>query len=173
MDEPPDNQIDAMRRAIRAAEEAAEQRRLAKEASLPAPAARDTVDEALVADALAALLGGEEPAGALELDVEEDVDALIAQLEASVPDPEGPLADGELVVLPSGTPPRPWYLDAAEAGMPEAIKHAPGGKDVKQLLQALLVEMGDVKRTNAMILERLAGLEEKVERVNRHLKPPR
>jgi hypothetical protein len=40
-------------------------------------------------------------------------------------------------------------------------------------LQALMVEIGDVKRTNALIMEQLTRMEEKVERTNRQLKERR
>lgn len=72
-------------------------------------------------------------------------------------------------VPPPEAAPEPWYTARAKAALPAAARDVPGGDTLHGLLTAVLVELGDVKRTNAMILERLAVIEERVERNNRLL----
>lgn len=89
----------------------------------------------------------------------------------ALPEPEARSGDPEEVVwVPSeAEAPEPWYEARARAALPASARDVPGAGTVPGLLTALLVELGDMKRTNAMIVERLARLEERAERTNRLL----
>jgi hypothetical protein len=164
----------AMKVAMRAAEEAAAARLAAKKAE------RATEPEPEEYELLAELALINEP---LDLDSRPfisyalgdspELESLIAQAAAIVPDTSGEERDGDLVLLKPPTTVKPWYEEAAEAALPMALKGIVGPIDVKTLLQALMVEIGDVKRTNALLLELITRMDEKVERVSRQLKDKR
>jgi hypothetical protein len=78
---------------------------------------------------------------------------------------------GELVIVRPEEQVQTWYELAAEQALPSALRDIDGPVDVKRLLSALLVEIGDVKRTNAMLMDQLARIEEKVDRTNRTIRP--
>ena len=77
---------------------------------------------------------------------------------------------GDLVVFKPHDQAKAWYELAAEEALPASLREVKGAVDVKMLLQALLVEIGDVKRTNAILMEHMTRLEEKVDRTNRFLR---
>lgn len=171
----------AVRLAMKAAAEAAEARAKAK-AEARAAAGELTPDdedwEVIAATAVdrwafehgaeageqAAIdLGGEEAPS-------EDMDALVRAIERELPDAPGEEVHGDLVIKRQEDQAKAWYELAATEALPEQLRDLAGPVDVKRLLTALLVEVGDVKRTNAMLMEQLARIEEKVERTNRHLR---
>jgi hypothetical protein len=166
--------LEAMRQAMKQAEEAAERRRLAKLAEQEAQEASDL-------DELAELALMSEPVERttrptflpFALDEDHDLGKLISEVADQIPD--NPFEDrhGDLVVVRHEAQATPWYQQAAEAALPAALRGVAGPTDVKTLLQALMVEIGDVKRTNALIMEQLTRMEEKVERTNRQLKERR
>jgi hypothetical protein len=166
--------LEAMRQAMKAAEEAAERRRLAK---LQEAAA----EEADNMDMLAELALINEPVDrkaeptfvSYALDEDHDLASLISQVSRQIPDNPNEERDGDLVVVRHDVPASPWDQEAAEAALPSALRGIVGPVDVKTLLQALIVEIGDVKRTNAAIMDYLVRLEEKVDRTNRTLKDRR
>lgn len=167
--------LDAMRQAMKDAEEAAERRRIAKLGG-EASASPDLDIEMLAELALIQepVTTSAQPAHfAYAIEETEDLDLLIAQATATIPDGPGEERDGDLVVINHEIPAKPWYQEAAEAALPEALRQMAGPTDIKALLQALIVEVGDVKRTNALIMEQLSRVEEKVERTNRQLKERR
>jgi hypothetical protein len=180
-DDPPENeaalspQLEAMHRAMRQAEEAAERRRQAK---LQAREDQEADPEIAM---LAELALVNEPVDrnqkptfvSYALGDENDLDSLIAEAAAQTPDAPGEERDGDLVIMRHENQAAPWYQEAAEAALPAALRELAGPVDVKTLLQALIVEIGDVKRTNALLLEHLTRVEEKVDRTNRQLKDRR
>jgi hypothetical protein len=112
----------------------------------------------------------EEPTGiqpTFYLTTSEDIDTLIAELERTLPDAPSDEVHGDLVIKRSEEKVRAWYDLAAEDALPAALRTAPGPIDVKRLLTALLVEVGDIKRTNAILMEQLTRIEEKLDRNNR------
>jgi hypothetical protein len=167
--------LEAMRRAMKAAEDAAERRRLAKQAEQQAEDAQSDMD--MLAEL--ALMG--EPVERTQrptflpfaLDEAHDLSALIEEVAEQIPDNPNEERHGDLVVVRHEAQAAPWYQEAAEAALPAALRGIAGPTDVKTLLQALIVEIGDVKRTNALIMEQLSRMEEKVERTNRTLKDRR
>lgn len=159
-----DPHLIAMREAMQAAEEAAERRRLAKVAA--AHGERGRPDELPEAPSPAK----EAHNVAFELGEAVDLGGLIAELEAILPDVSNEERHGDLVLLRSDAQPDPWYRQASEEALPAALRAIKGPIDVKTLLQALLIEVGDVKRTNAILLEHMTRLEEKIDRTNRHLR---
>ena len=173
MSEPFSPQLEAMQRAMKAAEEAAEARRLAKLASLenePAAPALDEDMEIILATAVGSTPYDEAASDHLHLGEDEDLGAILEQLDAEIPDLADREVHGDLVVFKPADQAKPWYELAAEEALPAPLREVKGPIDVKMMLQALLVEIGDVKRTNAVIMEQLARLEEKVDRTNRSLK---
>jgi hypothetical protein len=166
-------QLEAMQRAMKAAEEAAEQRRQAKlAAEAAAPEAPDELDDdmAVILATAVGSLPDEPEAEHYHLGDEGDLGALIAALDAQIPELGDREQHGDLVVFKPQDQAKAWYELAAEAAMPEALREVKGAVDVKMLLQALLVEIGDVKRTNAILMEHMTRLEEKIDRTNRHLR---
>lgn len=173
MSEPESPAVQAMREAMRLAAQAAEERQEAKRKGRQSQR-DDDAWQVIVETAVS--LPDPEPEERLEtytLDTEEDLESLIAQVEATIPDHDGDEVDGELVIKRHESPVQPWYMLAAEEVMPEALRGLKGPTDVKQLLYALLVEVGDVKRTNAIVMEMLQRLEEKVDRTNRLMRERR
>lgn len=172
--EPSSPALEAMKQAMRAAEQASKARQEAKRAfgERQAPASDEI-------DMLANLAAADEPEDFLAalqphvLEDDLDLDLLVAQASAEVPELENEERDGDLVVMKQGVSAQPWYQEAAEAALPEALKGVTGPMDVKTLLTALMVEIGDVKRTNALLLDLVTRVEEKVDRVNRQMKDRR
>ncbi|MDB5095622.1 MAG: hypothetical protein JWM80_43 [Cyanobacteria bacterium RYN_339] len=167
--------LEAMRQAMKQAEDAAARRRHAKAQEQAAEEAAASMDN------LAELALINEPVDrkakpmfvSYALDEDHDLASLISQVSQQIPDNPNEDRDGDLVVVRHEVAATPWYQDAAEAALPAALRGMVGPVDVKGLLQAMLVEIGDVKRTNAIILEQLARMEEKVDRTNRQLKDKR
>lgn len=169
-------QLDAMQRAMKAAEEAAEKRRLAKLAAAEADPGMPGMDddmEIILATAVGSLPSDEPEAEHFHLDEDEDLGALLAVLDQQIPDLSDREQHGDLVVFKPQDAAKAWYELAAEEALPAALREVKGAVDVKMLLQALLVEIGDVKRTNAILMDQLARLEEKVDRTNRFMKERR
>jgi hypothetical protein len=171
-------QLDAMQRAMKAAEEAAELRRLAKLAGREAAAESGLpeLDEEL--DVILATAVGSLPSDAVEADhftlsEPDELGDILAQLDAQIPDMADREVDGDLVVFKPADAAKAWYELAAAEALPAPLREIKGPIDVKMMLQALLVEIGDVKRTNALIMDQLARLDEKVDRTNRSLKDRR
>ena len=122
-DEPPETeaplspQLEAMHRAMRQAEEAAEKRRLAK------LQAREEQDEDPELAMLAELALVNEPVDrnqkptfvSYALGDENDLDLLIAEAAAQTPDAPGEERDGDLVIMRHENQAAPWYQEAAEA----------------------------------------------------------
>lgn len=100
-----------------------------------------------------------------------DVDDLVEELARSLPDVPQDERHGDLVIKRSEDHTPAWYELAANEALPAALRDVGGPLDVKRLLTALLVEVGDVKRTNAMLMEQLARIEEKVDRTHRAIRP--
>ncbi|HEY9720402.1 MAG TPA: hypothetical protein V6D47_00190 [Oscillatoriaceae cyanobacterium] len=173
MSEPESPAVQAMREAMRLAAQAAEERQEAKRKGR----ALERDDEAwqVIVETAVSLPDPEpeEPLGTFNLSDGDDLDALIAQVEATIPDTSDDEVDGDLVIKRPDSPVQPWYMLAAEEVMPAALRGLKGPTDVKQLLYALLVEVGDVKRTNAIVMEMLQRLEEKVDRTNRLMRERR
>lgn len=180
MDEQESPQLMAMRAAMKQAEEAAEQRRLAKlkaqESGGDFRHDMDTLEDLQVIAETRVYSEFEELPPAFEtfsLAEDEDLGQLIEQLDAEIPDPDNIERHGDLVVFKPEDPAQPWYTLAGEEALPAALQGMKGPLDVKRLLHALMVEVGDVKRTNAIIMDQLLRLEEKVDRTNRLLKERR
>lgn len=114
---------------------------------------------------------GDGPVPTYSLEEDSDIAALVAELDRTLPDLPGEETHGDLVIQFPEQQNATWYELAAEEALPAALRDIPGSMDVKRLLTALLVEIGDVKRTNAMLMEILARIEEKVDRTNRSLRP--
>jgi hypothetical protein len=168
-------QLEAMQRAMKAAEVAAEQRRLAKLAAEGDGGRFDVTDApdddmAVILATAVGSLPDEAEAEHYHLGDEGDLGALIAALDAQIPEMGDREEHGDLVVFKPQDQAKAWYELAAEAALPESLREVKGAIDVKLLLQALLVEIGDVKRTNAILMEHMTRLEEKVDRTNRHLR---
>lgn len=176
MNEPLSPQIEAMQRALQAAEEAAEKRRLAKlaasEAEFDAPGLDEDL-EVILSTAVGSLPTDEPTEEHFFLTDADDLGAILEQLDAEIPDLSDREDHGDLVVMRPDAAAKAWYELAAEEALPAALREIKGPIDVKMMLQALLVEIGDVKRTNAIIMDQLARLEEKVDRANRSLKDKR
>jgi phage shock protein A len=164
--------LEAMKVAMQAAEEAAAARRAAKKREqADAPEAYETLAElALIAEPLEL---DSRPFISYALGDSPELESLIAEAAAVVPDGADDERDGDLVVLKPVSTVKPWYEEAAEAALHANFQSVAGPIDVKSLLQALMVEIGDVKRTNALLLELITRLDEKVERVSRQLKERR
>lgn len=171
----------AVRMAMRAAAEAAEARAKAKAAARAAAGELTPGDEdweviaATAVDRWAFEHGADDRMEeTLELGGEEappeDLDALVRAIERDLPDMPDEEVHGDLVIKRSEDQAKAWYELAATEALPAQLRDVAGPVDVKRLLTALLVEVGDVKRTNAMLMEQLARIEEKVERTNRHLR---
>ncbi|MFN3428881.1 MAG: hypothetical protein ACK46X_02890 [Candidatus Sericytochromatia bacterium] len=178
MNEPLSPQIEAMQRALQAAEAAAEKRRLAKlaasEMAFDAPGLDLDEDLAVImATAVGSLPTDEPMEDHFFLSEGDDLGAILEQLDAEIPDLTDREHHGDLVVMRPDAAAKAWYELAAEEALPAALREIKGPIDVKMMLQALLVEIGDVKRTNAIIMDQLARLEEKVDRTNRSLKDKR
>lgn len=186
-DAPPETpSMVAVRLAMKAAEEAAEARAKAKaEARARSAAGELTPDdedwEVIAATAVDrwAFEHGEAEAEPLALDLglgdepleaAEDLDALVQAVEQALPEMPTDEVHGDLVIKRHDDKLKAWYELAAEEALPASMRDVAGPVDVKRLLTALLVEVGDVKRTNAILMEQLARIEEKVERTNRHLR---
>ncbi|MEB3197381.1 MAG: hypothetical protein VKP62_09275 [Candidatus Sericytochromatia bacterium] len=176
-----EQRLAAMRDAIAAGERAARARANAKRQRAQDPLDREAahVIEATVQapPELPAELLPLEPPGpaphAFELGSPEDLANLIAELDRVLPDSPVDEVHGDLVIKRSDERYQAWYELAAQDALPAALREIKGPIDVKRLLTALLVEVGDVKRTNAMLLEHLARIEEKLDRNNRMLRQPR
>jgi hypothetical protein len=169
-------QLDAMQRAMKAAEEAAEKRRLAKLAAAETDALPAELDEdmaVILATAVGSLPSDEPEAEHFHLDEAGDLGSLLAELDRQIPDMADREQHGDLVVFKPQDQAKAWYELAAEEALPASLREVKGAVDVKMLLQALLVEIGDVKRTNAILMEHMARLEEKVDRTNRFLRERR
>jgi hypothetical protein len=172
--------LHAMRAAMQAAAEAAEARAQAKAARRARERAAGPLEpgeedyEVLAAtarDPEALELPALSPA--FELGEAEDVDAIVAELNRLVPEQPTDEVHGDLVIRRGEEQVQAWYELAAQAALPRQIRDVAGPVDVKGLLTALLVEIGDVKRTNALLMDQLARIEEKVDRTNRNLRQPR
>lgn len=100
----------------------------------------------------------------------EDLDDLVRAVERELPEMPKDEVHGDLVIKSHEEKVKAWYDLAAEEALPASLRDAAGPVDVKRLLTALIVEVGDVKRTNAMLMEQLARIEEKVDRTNRHIR---
>lgn len=164
--------IEAMRHAMRAAEEAARARAESKK--------HEQRDAGRDVDMLAELALLEQPFAPIDsanmqyaLDEMLDVQSLIQEAAAIVPEPQNEERDGDLVLLKHEAQAAPWYQEAGEAALPAGLKGIAGPIDVKTLLTALMVEIGDVKRTNAILMEMVSRVEEKVDRVSRQMKDRR
>jgi hypothetical protein len=176
----PSPALAAMRAAMQAAAEAADARAKAK-ASQRAHrrAAGDLAPGEEDYEVLAATARDPEAlelstsARAYELDEGDDVESLVAELDRLLPEQPGDEVHGELVIKRAEEQVQAWYQLAAEAALPQRLRDVAGPVDVKGLLTALLVEIGDVKRTNALLMEQLARIEEKVDRTNRSMRQPR
>jgi hypothetical protein len=172
--------LQAMREHMRLAEQAAEERQRAK-AKVRSRQVPDLDDEDLRVIAETAIQHAvveEEPelppAGeTFVLAEDDDLDLLVAQVSAAIPDLNDEDVHGDLVVKRHEARNEPWYKLAAEESLPETLKSMNGPADIKHVLHALMVEVGDVKRTNAILMEMLQRLEEKVDRTNRHLRERR
>lgn len=102
-----------------------------------------------------------------QLSAPENIENLVAELERILPDAPSDEVHGDLIIKRSEEKVRAWYDMAAEDALPAALRATPGPIDVKRLLTALLVEVGDIKRTNALLMEQLSRMEEKLDRINR------
>lgn len=184
MDEQDNPQLKAMHAAMKQAEEAAERRRLAKlkaEAEAPAPFELDAdlaEDLRVIQETRVVRTCEDEPIEEVQdepvaLDVPDDLEAVLRQLDAEIPDLPDREVHGDLVVFRHDERAKAWYELAAEEALPESLRGLKGPIDVKRLLQAMIVEIGDVKRTNAILMELMTRLEEKVDRTNRLLKDKR
>ncbi len=174
----------AVRMAMKAAEEAAAARATAKaEARARAKAGELTPDDedweviaATAVDRWAFEHGdaGAEPAaidlGEAAAEPIENLDSLVQAIERELPEMPTDEVHGDLVIKRHDDKLKAWYELAANEALPAALRDLTGPVDVKRLLTALLIEVGDVKRTNAMLMEQLTRIEEKVERTNRHLR---
>lgn len=167
--------LEAMRQAMKAAEEAAERRRVAKQAEQDAAEGGDELEMLAELALLAEPVERNQRPTFLPfaLDEAHDLTTLIEEVAEQIPDNPNEERHGDLVVVRHEAQATPWYQEAAEAALPAALRGLVGPTDVKSLLQALIVEIGDVKRTNALIMEQLTRMEEKVERTNRTLKDRR
>jgi hypothetical protein len=111
-----------------------------------------------------------QPTFRIEGDALDDMSALIAEAAAAAPELDHIERHGDLTIFKAEAQAAPWYQLAGEESLPAALRGVKGPIDVKVLLQALIVEVGDVKRTNAILMEALSRLEEKVDRTNRLLR---
>lgn len=170
----PSPELEAMQRAIKAAEQAAELRRLAKLSGREADDGfvEDEL-EVIAATAVGAAPFDEREADHFALAEPADLTAILAQLDAQIPDLSDREIDGDLVIFKPQDAAKAWYELAAAEALPAPLRAIKGPIDVKMMLQALLIEIGDVKRTNALIMDQLTRLEEKVDRTNRSLKDRR
>lgn len=169
----------AMREALARAEKAAQDRAEAKAAKRRRQASQAEGEwaeaggvealEALASEALAELNGPTAPLlnEGYAIDEDEDLDLLVALAAKDLQEESREERHGDLVVVREPVAPPAWYTEAAEQALPAAMKGSEGPVDLKLLLQALLVEVGDVKRTNAMLLEKLTSVEEEVRAVRR------
>ena len=176
----------AVRAAMKAAEEAAEARAKAKAEARARAAAGELepgdedweVIAATAVDRWAFEHGDDADAPApivLEPDtgaaaLPEDLDALVEAVERGLPEMPRDEVHGDLVIKSHEEKVKAWYDLAAEEALPASLRDADGPLDIRRLLTALIVEVGDVKRTNAMLMEQLTRIEEKVERTNRTLR---
>ena len=171
-------ELEAMHAAMRQAEAAALARQEAKRRQREADGAEVDMDElaelALLGEPVEKVLPANH-AFALDDQPIEQVDRmgladLIAQASAQLPEHEREERHGDLVVMRHEAPPSAWYEEAAEAVLPAAMRNVSGPVDVKALLTALMVEVGDVKRTNAILMDLVTRVDEKVDRIARQLK---
>ncbi len=125
---------------------------------IPEPAAKETIAEQTITT------------GLMEDDALEE---LIRQASADLPEVNNREDFGDLVLIKHDAPAEAWYTQASEQALPGVLRGVKGPVDLKMLVQAMMIEVGDVKRTNAIIIETLARIEEKVERTNRHLRDRR
>lgn len=173
----PADPLEAMRQVMAQAEAAAAARAKAKaegrspQASfaLPEGAEEAPALSELAAQALAAMDAGPHAPlqEAFEVDEDEDLDLLVALAAKDLTEASREERHGDLVLVKDGPAPAPWYREAAEEALPASLRGLDGTVDLKLLLQALLVEVGDVKRTNAMLLDKLIGVEEEVRGLRR------
>lgn len=182
MDQPESPQILAMRDALRQAEEAAERRRLAKmkEREGHADTPELSPEDRAVLEATARVKADVEDFEELppvnktfDLEEEGNLSHLLKVLDETIPDPTDREIHGDLEIMRFDRQTPAWFNEATEEALPESVRNIPGPLDVKRLLMALIVEVGDVKRTNAVLMEQLTRMEEKVERTNRLLKDGR
>lgn len=178
MDKPESPQIIAMREALKAAEEAAERRRLAKLKERQSDLAPELSEEDLAVIeatrvAHETVEAYEELPPAVEtfdLDDGGNMDHILEALDRTIPDLTDREIHGDLEIMRHDLQTPAWYTEAAEEALPASVRDIPGPLDVKRLLLALIMEVGDVKRTNAILMEQLSRLDEKVERTNRYLR---
>ena len=181
MDEQESPQLKAMQEAMKQAEHAAERRRLAKlKAEAEAPAAfeldPELAEELEVIRETRVRPSCEEPSpvdDTMPVETPVDLEEVLRQLDEEIPELPDREVHGDLVVFRHDERARAWYELAGEEALPEALRGLKGPIDVKRLLQAMIVEIGDVKRTNAILMELVTRLDEKVERTNRLLKDKR
>ena len=177
----------AVRLAMKAAEEAAEARARAKAAARARQAAGELTPgdedwEVIAATAVDrwAFEHGDDADDGAPIDLggaaegaesaPVDLEALVQAVERELPEMPTDEVHGDLVIKRSEEKVEAWYELAAGEALPAALRDLPGPLDVKRLLTALIVEVGDVKRTNAMLMEQLTRIEEKVDRTNRHFR---
>lgn len=173
--------LEAMRLALEAAQAAAQARLEAKQRSRREEglSSEDKDAEDVIAATTSSRRGASPPprsfAGELPSSLEglDDLESLIAEVERSLPDAPEDEIHGELVIKRPDEKLQAWYDLAAEDALPAPLRGIPGPVDVKRLLTALLVEIGDVKRTNALLMEHMTRIEEKLDRNNRQLRQNR
>lgn len=178
MEQPESPQIAAMREALKQAEEAAERRRLAKLKEREGALSTEMSEEDLAV--IEATRVAHEAADEVEelppvhqtFEIEDagNLDHLLAVLDRVIPDLNDREIHGDLEIMRHDHNKPAWYTEAGEEALPAAVRDIPGPLDVKRLLLALIVEVGDVKRTNAILMEQLSRLEEKVDRTNRYFR---
>jgi hypothetical protein len=154
--------LNAMRAAMKRAEEAAEARRLAKEMERSGGEFEIESEQT-----------EESRQPVYELGDPNDLSDILDDLGAMFEDVSPYDGDDDLQVLRHTAAPEPWYREAAEEALPGVLRGMKAPLAVKNLLEAVLVELGDLKRTNAIVLDLLTRLEEKVERNHRALHKPR
>lgn len=173
----PSSPLTAMKLAMQAATEAAQARLAAKARARREASAEDQEASEIIAATAARHTPFNDPEPDPEapspatttytLSAPENIDSLVAELERSLPDVPNDEVHGDLIIKRSEEKVRAWYDLAAENALPAPLRAAPGPIDVKRLLTALLVEVGDIKRTNAILMEHMTRIEEKLDRLNR------
>lgn len=178
MEQPESPQVTAMREALKQAEEAAERRRLAKLKEREGALAPDISEEDLAVieatrvahEAVEEMEELPPPTETFDLDEPANLSQIMEALDREFPDLNDREVHGDLEIMRHDTQTPAWYDEATEEALPASVRGIPGPMDVKRLLLALIVEVGDVKRTNAILMEMVTRLDEKVERTNRYLR---